>query len=66
MTHTMCTESLVSDSERDGKCLFGYLVLDKYYEKLISLHMESISPSYQLEFHRCQKYVKAFRNYRKK
>lgn len=60
MTHIRCNESLMPGSagpEKNGKCVFIYVVVDKDYERLMSLNMASTSPCYSLVFHRSQKYV---------
>lgn len=61
MTHFRGTESLISGSvgqERNGKCVVVYLVLDKYYEMLSSLHMARTSSYNLASIHMSQKCVK--------
>lgn len=60
MAHIKCSKSFMSGSagpERNGKCIFVYVVVDKYYERLMSLNMASTCPCYSLAFHRSQNYV---------
>lgn len=49
MAHMNCTEFLISSSagpEKKIKCVFVYVILDKYYKRLIPLHMQISSPYY--------------------
>jgi len=49
MTHVRSTKSLISGftgPERNGKCVFVCVILEKYYERLIFLYMAKTSPYY--------------------
>lgn len=49
MAHMNCTEFLISSSagpEKKIKCVFVYVILDKYYKRLIPLHVQISSPYY--------------------